>query len=79
MINGWKTAKDIARDYQLTPKDFNSLAEECRNSKYRDAIVDTHSGTGRNYVYVVEKRWQKFLLAKSLGTLHKSKGRKKYS
>lgn len=71
MMNGWKTAKEIIDDYQLAGKDFSKLADECaKSSKYKDAVVMMHGSTGRIYVYVVEQKWQQFLLAKSLGILN---------
>lgn len=65
MINGWKTAQEIRADYDLTITDFQHLLNECQSGKYKDAIVLLRGQLGRDYVYIAEDKWQKFLLFKS--------------
>lgn len=69
MLNNWKTANEIIKDYQLQATDFSRLAGECQKSKYRDAII-TVKGYVKTYVFVNENIWQQFLAARSAGTLH---------
>lgn len=73
MINAWKTANEIIKDYQLQVDDFSRLAGECRSSKYRDAII-TVKGYVKTYVFVNEELWQQFLAARSAGTLNTATG-----
>lgn len=73
MLNNWKTANEIIKEYQLQAADFSRLAGECQESKYRDAII-TVKGYVKTYVFVNENIWQEFLAARSAGTLHMATG-----
>lgn len=73
MINNWKTANEIIRTYQLLASDFSLLADECKASKYCNAIV-TIKGSIRTYVFVNEDLWQQFLTARSAGALSQGAG-----
>lgn len=73
MINAWKTANEIIKEYQLQVADFSRLASECQKSKYCDAII-TVKGYVKTYVFVNEELWQQFLAAISAGTLNRSTG-----
>lgn len=73
MLNNWKTANEIIKDYQLQATDFSRLAGECQKSKYRDAII-TVKGCVKTYVFVNEELWQQFLAARSAGTLNTATG-----
>lgn len=73
MLNNWKTANEIIKDYQLQAADFSRLAGECQKSKYRDAII-TVKGYVKTYVFVNENIWQQFLAARSAGTLYTATG-----
>lgn len=73
MLNNWKTANEIIKEYQLQVTDFSQLAGECRKSKYRDAII-TVKGYVKTYVFVNEDLWQQFLAARSAGTLYTATG-----
>lgn len=57
LANGWKTAKEIMEDYELTGSEFFTLKTECMGSdSYYDAIIEVGNKT-----YVVEDIWQEFL------------------
>lgn len=73
MLNNWKTANEIIKEYQLQAADFSRLAGECQKSKYRDAII-TVKGYVKTYVFVNENIWQQFLAARSAGTLYTATG-----
>lgn len=73
MINAWKTANEIIKEYQLQVADFSRLAGECQKSKYHDAII-TIKGYTETYVFVNENIWQRFLEARSAGTLNTATG-----
>lgn len=73
MINAWKAANEIIKEYQLQVADFSRLAGECQKSKYRDAII-TVKGYVKTYVFVNEKLWQQFLVTRSAGTLNTATG-----
>ena len=73
MLNNWKTANEIIKDYQLQAADFSRLAGEAKKSKYRSAII-TVKGYAKTYVYVNEDLWQQFLVARSEGTLNAASG-----
>lgn len=73
MLNNWKTANEIIKDYQLQAADFSRLAGECQKSKYRDAII-TVKGYVKTYVFVNEELWQQFLVTRSTGTLNTATG-----
>lgn len=73
MINAWKTANEIIKEYQLQVADFSRLASECQKSKYRDAIISV-KGYAKTYVFVNEDLWQQFLAARSAGTLNTATG-----
>lgn len=73
MLNNWKTANEIIKNYQLQAADFSRLAGECQKSKYRDAII-TVKGYVKTYVFVNEDLWQQFLAARSAGALNMATG-----
>lgn len=73
MINNWKTANEIIKNYQLQAADFSRLADEAKKSKYGSAII-TVKGYAKTYVYVNEDLWQQFLAARSAGTLNAASG-----
>lgn len=73
MINNWKTANEIIKNYQLQAADFSRLAGECQKSKYRSAVI-TVKGYVKTYVYVNEDLWQQFLAARSAGILNAANG-----
>lgn len=57
IANGWKTAKQIQADYQISKSNFYRLKDKCLASSFNDALVLVGDKT-----YVVENRWQDFLM-----------------
>lgn len=61
MINNWRTAKEIQKDYSIQPKTFAKWRAECEASPYKDAIIRV----SERVTYVVEPKWQQFLKYKA--------------
>lgn len=57
IANGWKTAEQVQADYQISPSSFKRLKATCLESKYSDAVVLVGGKT-----YVIEDKWQQFLI-----------------
>lgn len=57
IANGWKTAEQVQADYQISPASFKRLKATCLESKYSDAVVLVGGKT-----YVIEDKWQQFLI-----------------
>lgn len=57
MINNWKTAEEIKKDYGLSDATWTRWRQKCEASPYKDAIIRVSERS----TYVVETQWQKFL------------------
>lgn len=58
MANGWKSKKQIMRDYGYSEAVFSDRMRECLDSPYSNAIVSDKS----KYGIVIEPIYQKFLI-----------------
>lgn len=57
IANGWKTAEEIQTDYQIKQATWKRLKAACLETNFNDAIVLVGGKT-----YVIEDRWQDFLV-----------------
>lgn len=71
IANGWKTAEQIQVDYQMRRSSWQNLKATCLESDFSDAIVLVGGKT-----YVIEDRWQAFLIYLSQKKKEKSNGAK---
>lgn len=61
MINNWKTAEEIKKDYGLSDATWTRWRQRCEASQYRDAIVRV----SQRSTFVIESKWQEFLIWQS--------------
>lgn len=61
MANGWKTPKEIQKDYCISDKSWSRWCQQCEASPYRDAIVRV----SQRSTFVIESKWQEFLIWQS--------------